>query len=664
MRRFAIAALLAAGMLAAGPAVHAKTLRWASQGDFLTMDPHAQNESLNNTASAYIYEPLLTYNEKFELVPALATSWTRDGNLLWKFNLRKGVKFHDGTPFTADDVVFTIERAMAPTSNFRVYTTGIQGARKIDDNTVLIYTTVPNPVLLRQLTETPDHEQGLVGEEQGHQAAGLRQEGRDVRRAQRQRHRPVHAEVARGRRPHGVRREPELVGQGDRKGNVTEVVYTPVKSESTRTAALLSGELDFVLDPAPQDIARMKQNAEHQGGRGFGNRTIFIGLDQNRDELQYSNVKGKNPFKDLRVRQALYHAIDIEGIKRAVMRGLSDPTGAIIAPQVNGWTKEAHQRLPYSVDTAKKLLAEAGYPNGFEFTLDCPNNRYINDEDICKAVVSMWARIGLKVNLNAMPRATYFAKIQKFDTSAYLLGWGVPTFDALYSLQSLAMTVGKEGDGNFNLGPRQQPRVRQARHGDEERGRREEAQRHHRARPDAAQPAGDAHPAAQPGDPVGDAQERDRGSPRRQPARGELGAHRLNEADPSETRGRAACRGFFSPARVRSAPGEIAPEFLQAVVAPAAAAVVPVADRVLLVVVLVVLLGRVEGAGVDDRRDDRPLERLGPFERRLRRFREPPLLGVVHEDRRCGTASRCRRTAGPSPSDRCCARRRRAASRS
>jgi peptide/nickel transport system substrate-binding protein len=153
MRRFAIAALLVAGVFAAGPAAHAKTLRWASQGDFLTMDPHAQNESLNNTAAAYIYEPLITYNEKFELVPALATSWTRDGNLLWKFNLRKGVKFHDGTPFTADDVVFTIERAMAPTSNFRVYTTGIQGTRKIDDHTVLIYTTVPNPVLLRQLTE-------------------------------------------------------------------------------------------------------------------------------------------------------------------------------------------------------------------------------------------------------------------------------------------------------------------------------------------------------------------------------------------------------------------------------------------------------------------------------------------------------------------------------
>ncbi len=452
MRRFAIAALLAAGVLAAGPAVNAKTLRWASQGDFLTMDPHAQNESLNNTAAAYIYEPLLTYDEKFELVPALATSWTRDGNLLWKFNLRKGVKFHDGTPFTADDVVFTIERAMSPTSNFRVYTTGIQGARKIDDHTVLIYTTVPNPVLLRQLTEIRimsrtwseknkvTKPQDFVKKEETHAARNANGTGPYMLKSREVDVRTVFVE------------NPNWWGKAGRKGNVTEVVYTPVKSESTRTAALLSGELDFVLDPAPQDIARMKQNPNIKVVEGSETRTIFIGLDQNRDELQYSNVKGKNPFKDLRVRQALYHAIDIEGIKRAVMRGLSDPTGAIIAPQVNGWTKEAHQRLPYSVDTAKKLLADAGYPNGFEFTLDCPNNRYINDEDICKAVVSMWARIGLKVNLNAMPRATYFAKIQKFDTSAYLLGWGVPTFDALYSLQSLAMTVGKEGDGNFNLG--------------------------------------------------------------------------------------------------------------------------------------------------------------------------------------------------------------------
>jgi peptide/nickel transport system substrate-binding protein len=245
---------------------------------------------------------------------------------------------------------------------------------------------------------------------------------------------------------------PNWWGKAKKKGNVTEVVYTPIRSESTRTAALLSGELDFVLDPAPQDLARMRQNQNLKVVEGAENRTIFLGFDQFRDELLFSDVKGKNPFKDLRVRQALYHAIDINAIQKAVMRGSSDPTGAIIQRAVNGWTKEAHERPPHDEKKARELLAAAGYPNGFAFTLDCPNNRYINDEDICKAIVTMWARIGMKVNLNAMPRAQYFAKVQKYDTSAYLLGWGVPTFDALYSLQSLARTLGKEGDGNFNLG--------------------------------------------------------------------------------------------------------------------------------------------------------------------------------------------------------------------
>jgi peptide/nickel transport system substrate-binding protein len=452
MRRLAVTALAVLAFAAAGPVVEAKTLRWASQGDILTFDPHAQNEGLNNTATGYVYESLLTYNEKFELVPSLAASWNRDGNLIWRFNLRKGVKFHDGTPFTADDVVYSIERAMSPTSNFKVYTTGIQGAKAIDPTTVLIYTTVPNPVLLRQLTElrimskawSEKHNvtkpQNYVQKEETYAARNANGTGPYMLKSREVDIKTVFVE------------NPNWWNKANKKGNVTEVVYTPIKSEATRTAALLSGEIDFVLDPAPQDIARMKQNPAIKVVEGAENRTIFLGFDQHRDELQYSNVKGKNPFKDLRVRQALYQAIDIEAIKRAVMRGSSDPTGAIIAPQVHGWTKEANQRLPYNVDAAKKLLADAGYPNGFEFTIDCPNNRYINDEEICKALASMWARIGMKVNVNAMPRATYFPKIQKFDTSAYLLGWGVPTFDALYSLQSLARTVGAGGDGNFNLG--------------------------------------------------------------------------------------------------------------------------------------------------------------------------------------------------------------------
>jgi len=452
-----LATALAAGLLLAAAPAAAKPLRWASQGDILTFDPRAQNEGLNNTANSYIYEPLINYNDKFELEPALAVSWVQETPLIYRFNLRKGVKFHDGTPLTAADVVYSIERAMAPTSNFRVYTTGIQRAHALDDHTVLIYTNIPNPVLLRQLPELRIMSKAWS-------------EKREVSVPQNfvQKEETFAARNANGTGPYMLKsrevdvrtmfvENPNWWGKPTKKGNVTEIVYTPIKSDPTRTAALLSGELDFVLDPPPQDLARLRQAAKVV--EGAENRTIFLGFDQHRDELLFADVKGKNPFKDLRVRQALYHAIDIEAIKRAVMRGSSDPTGAIIAPQVNGWTKEANQRLHFDEKRARELLAAAGYPNGFgfAFTLDCPNNRYINDEEICKALVSMWARIGLKVSLNAMPRATYFPKIQKYDTSAYLLGWGVPTFDALYSLQSLARTVGKDGDGNFNLGRMSNP---------------------------------------------------------------------------------------------------------------------------------------------------------------------------------------------------------------
>jgi peptide/nickel transport system substrate-binding protein len=212
--------------------------------------------------------------------------------------------------------------------------------------------------------------------------------------------------------------------------------------------------VDFVLDPPTQDVPRLRQNTALKILDGTETRIIFFGMDQWRDESPYTSVKGKNPFKDMRVRQALYQAIDIEAIKRATMRGLSVPTGSMIAPQVNGFTEDTAKRLAFDQAAAKKLLTEAGYPDGFEVTLDCPNNRYINDEEICIAVSAMWARIGMKVKVNAMPRATYFQKIQKFDTSLYLLGWATATFDALYTLQSLIHTVDPKGgaDGNFNLG--------------------------------------------------------------------------------------------------------------------------------------------------------------------------------------------------------------------
>jgi peptide/nickel transport system substrate-binding protein len=217
-------------------------------------------------------------------------------------------------------------------------------------------------------------------------------------------------------------------------------------------AALLSGEIDFVLDPPIQDLPRLEKNPGMKVVNGTENRTIFLGMDVWRDELLYGSVKGKNPFKDARVRRAMYHAIDIEAIKNQVMRGLARPAGTMIAPSVFGYTKEADKRLAFDPVRARKLLAEAGYPTGFEVTLDCPNNRYVNDEKICVALAAMLAKVDIKVKVNAMSRALFFPKVQKYDTSFYLIGWGVATLDSLNALQTVIHSPGKGADGEQNYG--------------------------------------------------------------------------------------------------------------------------------------------------------------------------------------------------------------------
>jgi peptide/nickel transport system substrate-binding protein len=237
-----------------------------------------------------------------------------------------------------------------------------------------------------------------------------------------------------------------------REGNVTDIVYTPIKADATRIAALLSGDVDMVTDLPPQDVTRLRGEAKLKVLDGHEVRTIFIGMDQHSDELKYSNIKGKNPFKDMRVRKALNLAVDREAIRRVTMRGLAIPAAIMVAPGVHGHSKDIDQAQALDVDGAKKLLAEAGYGSGFEFGLDCPNNRYVNDEEICQALVGMWARIGLKAKLNAQPMATFIQKIQKFDHDAYMLGWGVVNFDANYTLQSLVRTKTTGADGSFNLG--------------------------------------------------------------------------------------------------------------------------------------------------------------------------------------------------------------------
>ena len=458
--RIATAARAAALILlfAAPALVDAKTLRYSSQGDITTLDPHANNEGFTNAFLDNIFDTLATRGKDLKVEPSLALSWQAVDATTMRFRLRPNVTFHDGTPFTADDVVFSIGRALSDTSNFKPYLAGVKEARKVDDLTVDIITEGPAPVLIPQLTEVRIMSRKWCTEH-------------NVLKPQdyKNKEETFASRNANGTGPYIVKSRAEDVKTvavanphwwGKREGNVDEIVYLPIKADATRIAALLSGETDFVLDPPPQDIPRLKSTPAIKVVEGNENRTVFLGMDQSRDELLYSNVKGKNPFKDRRVREAFQDSLDLQAIKTQVMRGLSIPTAVMFAPQVDGYPKDLDHVKPPDPAKAKKLLADAGYPKGFEVTLDCPNNRYINDEKICVAVAGMLAKIGVTVKVNAMPRAQYFPKIQNLDTSFYMLGWGVPTFDSQYALQSLIRTrVEKTADGDYNLGRYSNPKV-------------------------------------------------------------------------------------------------------------------------------------------------------------------------------------------------------------
>ena len=445
----AAAALLVAG-LALAP-VQANTLRWAAQNDILTLDPHSQNHATTNAILQHAYEGLTRYNAKYEVEPALATKWTYITPTQVRFELRKGVKFHDGTPFTADDVVFSFGRIKQPQGTMSIYVAGIADIKKIDEHTVDFILAGPNPILLRNIGDffimsKPWADKNKTANVQDYKAKEENYASRNVNGTGSYK---ITSWTPDQRITMAT--NPDWWDKAN-ASNVTEVVYTPIKADSTRVAALLSGDVDMVTDLPTQDVTRLRNDPKLKIADGLEVRTIFIALDEFNPEWKYSDVKGKNPFKDKRVREALNISVDREAIKRATMRGLSQPAAILVAPGVNGHSADIDTPPKVGLERAKKLLAEAGYPNGFEFQLNCPNNRYVNDEEICQNLVSMWAKAGLKVKLAAEGMATFIQKVQNFDSSAYLLGWGVATYDAQYSLQSLVRTRTTGADGNFNFG--------------------------------------------------------------------------------------------------------------------------------------------------------------------------------------------------------------------
>ena len=445
--------LIACSMVVSVPG-QARTLRWAARGDMQTTDPHSQNEGTTNNINSLVYDTLVQRDKDLNLEPALAESWQLVNSTTWRVKLRPGVTFHDGTPFTADDVVFSYERARSTSSQFRPYANAAGIPKKIDDLTVEFTTAGPNPIELwhwatvfimskswceRNRVTRPQNYAQKEDTITAHQANGTGAYTLKTREPD------VKTVLAKNPNWWGIK-------AGLFTGNADEVIYLPITNDATRLAALISGEVDLITDLPPQDVPRLKQDPNVKVLEGTESRIVFIGMDQHRDELLYSNIKGRNPLKDKRVRQALYQAIDIETIRTSIMRGLSKPTGALLQSPVQS-TPELERRLPYDKARAKQLLMEAGYPDGFEVTLDCPNNRYINDEKICQALSAMWAQIGVIVKVNTMPRATYFPKLEKLDTSMYLFGWGGNgSSDGIFILQPVLATNDGKGDGDQNHG--------------------------------------------------------------------------------------------------------------------------------------------------------------------------------------------------------------------
>jgi peptide/nickel transport system substrate-binding protein len=432
-----------------------QTLRYANQGDLRSLDPYTLNEVTTHAHLGHIYEGLVARDKNLKIVPALAESWETPEPTRWRFHLRQGVKFHNGDDFTADDVVFSANRVRAKGSNMQTRIPMDAKAIRVDDHTVDFVLASPDPILIAQWAtwyimdkkwaEENNSSEPTPASATSPSYASLHANGTGP--FVMADHQPGVRTVFRSN-PHWWRKPVEH--------NLKEIIFTPIKSDATRVAALLSGDVD-IIEPVPlQDIERIESSSNANVITGPELRTIFLGMDQIREELLFSNVKGKNPFKDARVREAMFRAIDVNLIKTRVMRNASTPSALMIAPALFRLSDD-FVRPSFDPEISRRLLRQAGYPDGFEVGMDCPNDRYVNDAVICQSVVGMLARVGVKINLMAQPKQQFFAKVLKpggFKTSFYLFGWVPTTLDANSVLYDL---IGCRDDpsssrGEANLG--------------------------------------------------------------------------------------------------------------------------------------------------------------------------------------------------------------------
>ena len=442
----------------------ARVFRMATSTDAATLDPHATNALFTFLVVAQVYEPLTHRGDDMRVHPGLAERWEQVEPTRWRFHLRNGVRFHGGEVFEAEDAVFSLMRAKAPTSNYGIFVDTLDRAEEVDRLTVDLVTRVPDATIPDKMTRVLMMDRGWseANRAERPQNFGQREETHAARNANGTgpfviRSREVDQRTVMVRNPAwwGTNGGPSEGVMGGAAGNVGEYHHIVLSSDATRVAALLSGEVDMVHVVPAQDVERIRRDPRLRVLEGQENRTVFLGMRQDTDDLPGGDGKSGNPFRDLRVRRAVAHAIDVEAIRRRTLRGQAIPTGSMWTHFVNGHDPEADRRLPHDRERARALMAEAGHPNGFAAALDCPVGTY---DEACQAVVAMLAQVGIRASLNLQPNTQFIGRIQRRETGFYMLSWGVPTFDALYTLRAVMASRAMAGGASWNAGGWSEPR--------------------------------------------------------------------------------------------------------------------------------------------------------------------------------------------------------------
>ncbi len=441
------------------------TLRISGAGDLTGLDPHSRNEAFTNRILRQINEPLIRRDERLQLRPGLALSWRNVEAQVWRVQLRSGVRFAQGEPFDAQDVVFSIRRAQHAHSALRHYALPLGQVRALGPLEVEFRTPEANPVFAEQLalipimsaawSRTQGCEQPASARQKKETACTTRSNGTGAMR------------ISEWKAGQVLRLERHDAWWGDWSqvsGNVSRIHYRPSPSASSRLAGLLGGDVDLVFDASPTEVVQLARHSGFQVFKAVEARTVFLGFDQASERLRASPELPDNPLRKREVRQALAQGIDHAALLAKIHRGYAQSSFSMVMPDATGHLP-AHEMHPvHDPEAARALLANAGYPRGFALRLGCPSDRHPTDLPLCTAITAMWTRLGLKVELVTAPKSTYFERLDKprenFDV--FLMSWGGATTDAAFTLGPLAQTRNAQGDGSDNYGGISNPLIDQA----------------------------------------------------------------------------------------------------------------------------------------------------------------------------------------------------------